>query len=116
MNRYKEEFFNKLLDKMKYKDVFPSVKDEMNNHMEELSEDLMAKGIAEEDANKEAVRRMGSPEEIAESLNITYEPVIDKRMLALTIALCAFSLFFLIGIDTGENQYHFSSKLQIITI
>lgn len=60
---------------------------EYEAHIEDCKEALMEAGMTEEEAEKEAVRQMGSPQEAGEAMDKIYHKAIDYGMLIWMVAL-----------------------------
>lgn len=60
---------------------------EYEAHIEDCKEALMEAGMTEEEAEKEAVRQMGSPQEAGEAMDKIYHKAIDYGMLIWMLAL-----------------------------
>lgn len=54
---------------------------EYQDHIEDFKEALMGSGMSEEEAEEEAVRQMGDPEEAGREMNRLYREVLDLGMV-----------------------------------
>ncbi len=105
MKSDKEYFLDLICSKIKNKNVHAKIKDEYEDHIDELCEELKTDGMASEDALAAAVLRMGNPAEIGEQLNKTHKPLIEFSIIFSTLAimiigiLCNLYLSKMLSID-----------------
>lgn len=72
--------------------AWPMIEKELRDHIEDQKIDCMAEGMTEKEAEEEAVRQMGDPEETGMSLNHIHRPRMDWKLLAVAFLLAAVGL------------------------
>ena len=86
------DFLDAVCLHVKAKELHPEIRDELSGHLAERTEELRAEGYAEMEAVAEAIRHMGSPQEIGGNLNRAHRPLPNWRMLIML------GLFVLVGL------------------
>ncbi len=89
-----EKYLEEVCELVKNKRVHGSIKDELVNHIEEIVEDYVNVGLAEEEAIDKALLRMGSSQVVGRDLNKVHKAAPDFMLLGIT------GLFILVGIFT----------------
>ena len=69
MEGKKEKFLVQVLNEVKFGYDQPEIKAELEEHIYERSQWFLEKGMRAEDAEDEAVRRMGDPKKLGKQLN-----------------------------------------------
>lgn len=87
-----KNFLNTVCNQIKYKPIRESISDELKNHIEEIKEELVSKGMEPKKAEEKAINQMGSAEEIGKKLNKVHRPKLDWKLLILVIILIGFGL------------------------
>lgn len=101
-----EEYIQEICNHVKFKRAHKEIRAELINHIEEKIEDLIEKGIIEEEASKKALAEMGEAEAIGKQLNQSHMPKPEWSILIITILFSLFGLtiaYFLI--TYGINQH-----------
>jgi len=116
----RKEFIDDVLSHVRFKYDHWDIKKELEEHMEDMCENMISDGISEEDAQRLAVEFMGDAKEIGEALDKEHSPVIGwiwrvLRIIALVLAIscvgpalnmglgAVFSIFSSYG-DLPENK------------
>lgn len=89
----KEHFLSEVLQQIRSKEAKEFVQKELSFHMQKSKEELLARGLSEEEAEEKSIMQMGNPAELGEQFNKLHRPKIDWLLLGL-FAL-AFGLGFL---------------------
>ncbi|MBE5870823.1 MAG: FtsW/RodA/SpoVE family cell cycle protein [Lachnospiraceae bacterium] len=82
-----EEYLNLLLEQIRYQKARPVIREELQSHMEEQIEANLAAGMSAMEAQKEAVRDMGSPKEAGIALDKIHRPKNAWGMIGFMAAL-----------------------------
>ena len=84
-----KDFLNSVCEQIRYKPIRESISEELKNHIEEVKENYMQKGLQEELAEDEAIKQMGDSVEIGKKLNKIHRPKLDwKLVLIIGILIC----------------------------
>jgi len=81
-----KEFTDKVLKHVKFKYDHGSIRRELNEHMEDLYDGLLADGIDENEAKKLTLEYMGNADDIGEELNKVHNPLIGHIWLITRVA------------------------------
>ena len=95
MNNHASEYIKKVLEQIKFIKVHNSISEELHNHILELTEELVAKGMDEEGAYKEAVLQMGDPVEVGKRLHKTHKPKPEWSILILLAMIVGFGFYII---------------------
>lgn len=85
-----KEFLEHVCEQIKYQPIRAEIAQEMESHLKESKEQLIAEGLTEEKAEQEAISQMGNAEEIGKKLNKIHSPKLDWKLLLLTLILIIF--------------------------
>ena len=94
MNR--QEFLKQVSNEIHFIFDRKSIEKELNEHLDDSIEDLVADGLTRDEAEKQAVLQMGEPEEIGKLLDKEHHPVLgyiwmtSKVLLIVAIAVAFF--------------------------
>lgn len=105
-----QNFLTLLEERIKYKKAVPQIRQEFEQHIEELAGDLIEAGMPEEEAYQTAVLRMGDPEQIGKELNKTYRPMYDWTVILLTAVLTLAGYFILQTVNAMGGREFFSDE------
>ncbi len=92
-----DEFTAKVNSKVKSKEAHTMIKNELKNHLQELSHSLQKKEFSKEEADEKAIQDMGNPFSLGENLNRIHKPRIDWILLVLFLVIAGISFLPLIG-------------------
>lgn len=87
-----KDFIEKVCYEIKYKPIQNEITEELKNHMEEIKQEQIKKGIEENKAEDIAVKQMGEPIEIGKKLNKIHKPRVDWSLILLVISLISFGI------------------------
>lgn len=99
-------FLDEVTDQIAWKPLHPSIRQELEEHIEDLADELKNEGIESEDAFRQAVRQMGDPIIIGTELNAVHQirrtPVLTS--LSLLLLLAGFLLAGFMNWSTEQNS------------
>ena len=100
-----EEYMKLLMEQIRCKKVHPYIKQEVQGHIEEQIEANIMLGMSEDEAEKAAVKDMGSPVEVGISLDKIHKPQIAWGIVALMalISISGIILHQIISSQIGEE-------------
>ena len=85
-----KSFLNKVCEEIKYKPVRNGIFEELEQHINEIKEENINKGMQEQSAEENAVLQMGDAQQIGKKLNKIHHPKLDWKLLILVLILIAF--------------------------
>ena len=91
-----KSFLNTVCEQIKYKPVRPGISDELEQHINDVKEEYIAKGINSDEAEEKAVLQMGNAEDIGKKLNKIHKPHLDWKLIILISVLIGFGIFAVI--------------------
>lgn len=92
INEEIQKYIDEICGLVRNKKVHNGIKEEITNHIEELTQDYIDVGLSKEKAVKKAIEQMGSAEVVGKDLNKIHKAAPDWITLGLT------SIFILVGI------------------
>ena len=78
-----KEYLNKICEQIKYKPVREEISKEIEDHINDIKEDLIKDGANETTAEIKAINQMGNAEEIGRKLNKIHKPKLDWKLLII---------------------------------
>ncbi len=81
----KQKYFAAVLQEVKFSWDHDEIKNELDSHLLEECDYLTDKGLTEEEAEAEALKRMGSPKEVGRMLNQAHNPWIGRLWLVTNV-------------------------------
>ena len=85
-------FLDLLCNEIKYKPIRNDIAEELKNHINEIKQEYIDKGLESNKAEDKAVEQMGNPKEIGLKLNKIHKPKLDWKLLIIMIIVLGFSL------------------------
>ena len=85
-------FLDLLCNEIKYKPIRNDIAEELKNHINEIKQEYIDKGLESNQAEDKAVEQMGNPKEIGLKLNKIHKPKLDWKLLIIMIIVLGFSL------------------------
>lgn len=82
-----KNYINEVCSFIKFKEAHGEVSKELVSHIEDIYDEYMNEGMAEEDALDKSISRMGSSEEVGKQLNLAHKGAPDWITLILTMIL-----------------------------
>ncbi|MEN3003729.1 FtsW/RodA/SpoVE family cell cycle protein [Dehalobacterium formicoaceticum] len=104
-NRIIQDYVNKVCAQVKFRDVHPDVKLELEAHIQEIIEEHLAQGFSEKEAAEKAVVQMGDADMVGKQLNKVHKPKPEWSILLI-------SLLF---INTGLLSLYFIQKQSLLS-
>lgn len=100
-----DDFSNEVVKHVKFKFDRDDIKQELNDHMEDMLDEFMSENIEKETAEKMVIDCMGNPDEIGEELNKEHNPVIGwiwavSRVIAIILIILSILPVLDVGIMT----------------
>lgn len=121
MSTVKSSEINKYLEEVcsliKNRRVHENIREEITNHIEELTQDYMDVGISEEESVRKAIEQMGPADVVGKDLNKIHKAAQDWVLLGLTSIFISIGLFVLWFIQSnnflshGYNTNYFSNSV-----
>lgn len=87
-----KNFLNTVCEQIKYKPVRPGIAEELEQHINDVKEEYISKGMEENKAEEQAVLQMGNAEEIGRRLNKIHKPRLDWKLIILIAILIGFGI------------------------
>lgn len=85
-------FLDLVCNEIKYKPIRNDIAEELKNHINEIKQEYIDKGLESNKAEDKAVEQMGNPKEIGLKLNKIHKPKLDWKLLIIMIITLGFSL------------------------
>lgn len=95
MNKQTDEFLKAVCGEIRYRKIHPEIQEELNLHIEELTEEYLLQGYSDQEAITKAVLSMGDAKEVGKSLNKQHKPQIGWGILLLTVAASLFGILLM---------------------
>lgn len=95
MNYNVSEFIERVLNKIKCKEIHKYIFDEIDDHIEMLKRNYVEAGLDENSAYEKAIAHMGDAEEIGNKLNKTHKYHTDWCSIVLIILILSTSVFII---------------------
>ena len=115
-----KEYLNKICEQIKYKPVREEISKEIEDHINDIKEDLIKDGANETTAEIKAINQMGNAEEIGRKLNKIHKPKLDWKLLIITFVLICFGFvvsFIKTTSDIAEtNNLNFMTRFILFTL
>ncbi|KAB8137812.1 FtsW/RodA/SpoVE family cell cycle protein [Gracilibacillus oryzae] len=110
-----EEFLSKVTSKVKSKEAHSMIKNELTNHLQELSQSFQKREFSKEDAQEKAIQEMGNPFTIGEKLNQLHKPRMDWALIFLFAIMASFSFLLLGGevVDVSLSASYYMGRQAI---
>ncbi|TCN25169.1 FtsW/RodA/SpoVE family cell cycle protein [Mesobacillus foraminis] len=102
MKGRKERFLHEVLLNIRSKEAKEFVHRELSYHLKQSKAEMVSKGKAEEEAEEQAVRNMGSPSDLGQHFNKLYRPRMDWVLLGLFMTTILMGLLPLVNV---QEQY-----------
>lgn len=104
-------YVEKVCSFVKNKEVHSQISLELQNHIEELTEEFIASNISEDEAIEKALSHMGSAEEIGRQLDKVHKPKPEWSIWVITLLLSTVGLLaiYFIGKEMTRPDLFFNS-------
>ena len=108
-----KEYLNKICEQIKYKPVREEISKEIEDHINDIKEDLIKDGANETTAEIKAINQMGNAEEIGRKLNKIHKPKLDWKLLIITFVLICFG--FVVSFIKNTSDITEANNLNFMT-
>ncbi|MGN7455321.1 FtsW/RodA/SpoVE family cell cycle protein [Paenibacillus pasadenensis] len=92
-------YLDAVCSKVRAKDRHAEIREELLGHLEELAEELRAEGMEEQEAAREALRRMGDAERVGAGLHLAHRPKPDLWLAAMAGLMLLAGLAYVYGLQ-----------------
>ena len=99
-----KNFLDTVKNEIKYEPIRENIEEELKSHIEDAKDDLMSKGIEENEAEEKAVEAMGNPADIGKKLNKIHRPKFDWKLGILVLILLGYGIFIAILQEDTSNS------------
>ncbi len=89
----REVYLNSICEKIKYKNKRKSIYDELETHIEETKNEFINLGFSNEQAEEQALKKMGNCNEIAANFNKIYRVHIDYLSIIIMLIVLLANIF-----------------------
>lgn len=108
MNRtLREERFKRYLDTVclhiRAKDRHEEIRLELSGHLEDIADRLMAEGMDEDEAIRQAIRQMGDPRRLGLQLHRVHKPKTEWSLVILALLLIGFAIVAMYAVQEGAS-------------
>ncbi|GBF71980.1 hypothetical protein PA598K_00210 [Paenibacillus sp. 598K] len=100
-------FLQTVCEQIRTKKAHRSVRRELEGHIADLVEELMAEGMERQEAERVAIARMGDARDIGRQLNEVHKPVIEWGLIGIVATMLGLGLFYMY---VAELQYFVSQS------
>ena len=107
-----KSFLNTVCEQIKYKPVRPGISDELEQHINDVKEEYIAKGINSDEAEEKAVLQMGNAEDIGKKLNKIHKPRLDWKLIILISVLIGFGIFAVIIKEKSNSIFGTTANIR----
>lgn len=104
MSKILDSFLCDVCSHIKYKGIHNEVKEELSQHIEELTDSYISKGLSKNEAVIKAVSDMGSASEIGQKLNKQHKPQTEWSLIFLTALVSMFGILVMYVSSSFENH------------
>jgi len=88
-------FLQTVCEQIRTEKAHRSVRRELEGHIADLVEELMAEGVERQEAERVAVARMGDARDIGRQLNKVHKPVIEWGLIGIVAIMLGLGLFYM---------------------
>ena len=107
-----KSFLNTVCEQIKYKPVRPGISDELEQHINDVKEEYIAKGMKDNEAEEKAVLQMGNAEDIGKKLNKIHKPRLDWKLIILICILIGFGIFAVIIKENSNSIFGMTANIR----
>ncbi len=110
-----KNFLDDVCNEIKYKPVKKSIREELEQHIQDIKEDYIIKGMQEEKAEQKAIEQMGQAKDIGKRLNKVHKPKLDWGLLIPIIILVIYGVFIAICKQNSGNTILKDTFIDMVT-
>jgi len=103
-----KQYLAQVCGHVKARDVHQDIELEMRSHLDELVEDKLNEGLAEEEAVRQAIAQMGDADQIGKQLHAAHKPVMEWGLAALVAIMVGIGLLAMYAMEfaySDQNAY-----------
>ena len=103
-----EVYIDRLCKRIRNKDVHDHIKLEIGDHLQELKEDAMRRGLSEEEAVNDAMKHIGDEKVLGKQLNKTHKAPLDVKTIlpVLTVSLFGLLVMYYLQVHSTITALH----------
>src|SRR5687768_6094359 len=103
-----EVYIARMCKRIRNKDIHENIKLEIGDHLQELKEDAMRRGLSEEEAVNEALAHIGDEKILGKQLNKTHKAPLDVLTFlpVLAISLLGLLVMYYLQFDSTITALH----------
>lgn len=117
LNNEVNNYINNVCSFVKNKKVHKEIKLELENHIQELTDDYISCGMSEEESLNKALLQMGPADVVGIDLNKVHKTNSDWMFLSITAALILFGLYTLSFIEKAAlSNFNIAKKSAFILL
>ncbi|MCI9016559.1 MAG: FtsW/RodA/SpoVE family cell cycle protein [Clostridia bacterium] len=110
-----KDFLKIVCKQIKYIPAREEIKQELQEHMQEMKQEYINNGIQEKQAEQKVVLQMGKAEVIGKRLNKIHKPKLDWKLLILIVILIGYGLLVAI-LKTNVNYNYIKNNIIYIIL
>lgn len=107
-----KSFLNTVCEQIKYKPIRPGISEELEQHINDVKEEYIAKGMEDNEAEEKAVLQMGDAEDIGKKLNKIHKPRLDWKLIILICILIGFGVFATIIKEKSNSIFGMTANVR----
>ena len=96
-----QDYFRQVGEQIRWKRAWPRLLSELETHLMDQRDDCLSQGMTEEEAQQEAVRQMGDPVLIGQSLDAVHRPKPQWGLLAAALVLAGIGAALRLWLTNG---------------
>lgn len=116
MNQCAIDFIETVLGQIRYKKAHRVIQEELQSHIQELTEDYISEGMAEKEAMDRAVLQMGDPVKIGRQLHKTHKPKTEWSIVILLLGTMTFGMYVIFKYSILADQPYYFKRQMVFAI
>ncbi|HWP97593.1 MAG TPA: FtsW/RodA/SpoVE family cell cycle protein [Syntrophomonadaceae bacterium] len=110
-----QEYLDQVCSLIRFREIRPQVRKELESHLDEIIEESLQKGKGQQEAEEEALRRMGPAQQLGQELDQAHRPRFEWSLILISGIFTALGLFTLYSIQSHgllrSDQPYLSTSL-----
>lgn len=111
-----QDYLRQVGEQIRWKRAWPQLLSELETHLLDQRDDCLSQGMTEEEAQQEAVRQMGDPVLIGQSLDAVHRPKPQWGLLVLALAIAIEGAVLRLWLTNGWDQGGYSVAETLATL
>ena len=111
-----QDYLRQVGEQIRWKRARPQLLSELETHLLDQRDDCLSQGMTEEEAQQEAVRQMGDPVLIGQSLDAVHRPKPQWGLLVLALAIAIEGAVLRLWLTNGWDQGGYSVAETLATL